>query len=336
MARKKSSRKASARVEAPRERVAVSGSWSSVRRGMLESRSGPFRMTGPGRTRTRSERELARQHRLVAGRHFATPEERSDFLAARVETPAPPETELEKAQEFIYDAWEAGLEKRAELARKALEIHPGCADAYLLLAEAAPAGEERLELCRMALKAGRDQLAEEPAQATEDQWSRLEARPYLRARAGMARALWEVGRSREAVNEYAVLMDLNPGDNLGLRYLMLPLLIESKRMSEALSLARRWGGEPSGEWTYNLALLLFAHEGSTPRALDMLRTALRANPAIPAYLMGLRPLPVQAPDTVSFGGEDEAVDYCHRARGAWGSVPGALDWLGQHALEAVS
>lgn len=336
MPRKKTSKKATVKVDTPGERMAVSGSWSSVRRGMLEPRTGPFRMTGPGRTRTRSERDLARQRRLLAGREFATPEEQSAFLAANVQTPAPPTTELEQAQELIYDAWEAGPEKRAELARKALALCPQCADAYLLMAEAAPAGDERVELCRMALKAGRETLNEEPAQATEDQWTRLEARPYLRARAGMARALWEIGRAREAINEYSVLMDLNPGDNLGLRYLVLPLLIEARRMSEALSLARRWGGEPSGEWTYNLALLLFQHEGSTPRATEMLRQALRANPAIPGYLMGLRSLPAHAPDTVSFGGDDEAVDYCHRAQGAWRSVTGALDWLGQHSLEAAS
>lgn len=335
MPRKKSKR-ATEKTESPVERVAVSGSWSSVRRGMLETRSGPFRMTGPGRTRTRTERDLARARRLVAGREFATPEEHSQFLAANLQTACPPETPLERAQELVYDAWEVTLEKRTELARKALELCPQCADAYLLLAEAAPAGEERLELCRMAVKSGREALGQEPAQDTEDQWNRLEARPYLRARAGLARALWEAGQAREAINEYSVLMDLNPGDNLGLRYLMLPLLIEAKRMSEALSLSRRWGGEPSGEWTFNLALLLFTREGATPRARDMLRQAARANAAVASYLLGLRPLPAQAPDTLSFGGEDEAVDYCYRAQAAWKSVPGALEWLAEEALEPVA
>lgn len=324
------------KTDTPGERMAVSGSWSSVRRGVLETRTGPFRMTGPGRTRTRSERELARIRRLVADRVFASPEERSRFLADHRGTPAPPATPLEQAQELIYEAWEAGPEKRADLARRALELSDRCADAYLLMAEAAPPGEERLELCRMAVKAGRQALAEEPSEATEDQWHRLEARPYLRARAGLARALWEAGRQRESINEYSVLMDLNPGDNLGLRYLMLPLLIEARRLPEALSLSRRWGGEPSGEWTYNLALLLFWREGRTGRAGEMLAQAVKANPAVAPYVLGLRPLPMTLPDTVSFGGEDEAVDYAWRAQRAWASVPGALDWLGHHALEAAS
>ncbi len=333
---RKSVRKTAASPEVPAERPAVSGSWSSVRRGMLEANPRPFRMTGPGRTRTRAEREMARIRRLSAGRVFASPEEQSQFLAQNLHQAPPPETALDKAQEIIYDAWEAPADRRVEMARQALEISPLCADAYLLLAEAAPAGEERLDLCRMAVKAGRECLDEEPAQATEDQWNRLEARPYLRARAGLARALWESGEIREAINEYSVLMDLNPGDNLGLRYLMLPLLVESRRIPEALSLSRRWGGEPSGEWTFNLALLLFAREGSSPRAQAMLRQAVRANPQVAPYLLGLRPLPPQAPDTVSFGGEDEAVDYCHRARAAWAAVGGSLEWLAQGSLEPAT
>ena len=45
---------------------------------------------------------------------------------------------LDQAQDLIYDAWElADPIKRSRLARKALKISPDCADAYVLLAEAA-------------------------------------------------------------------------------------------------------------------------------------------------------------------------------------------------------
>ncbi len=35
----------------------------------------------------------------------------------------------------MYEAWNAQGARRAQLARKALEISPDCADAYVLLAE---------------------------------------------------------------------------------------------------------------------------------------------------------------------------------------------------------
>jgi len=45
-------------------------------------------------------------------------------------------TLLKEAQDIIYDAWEVSDPKRrVALARKAVEISPDCADAYVFLAE---------------------------------------------------------------------------------------------------------------------------------------------------------------------------------------------------------
>jgi len=56
-------------------------------------------------------------------------------------------TPLNEAQDLIYDAWEVNDSKRrVALARKALEISPDCADAFVLLAEetASPCGTGRM------------------------------------------------------------------------------------------------------------------------------------------------------------------------------------------------
>jgi len=46
------------------------------------------------------------------------------------------EDAISKAQEIMYDAWEqSNQESRIALARKALEVSPLCADAYVLLAQ---------------------------------------------------------------------------------------------------------------------------------------------------------------------------------------------------------
>jgi hypothetical protein len=43
---------------------------------------------------------------------------------------------LDRAQELVYDAWDAASSaKREALARAALDISPLCADAYLILAD---------------------------------------------------------------------------------------------------------------------------------------------------------------------------------------------------------
>jgi hypothetical protein len=41
-----------------------------------------------------------------------------------------------RAEDLVYEAWEAPGPRRAELARQALALWPDCADAYVLLARA--------------------------------------------------------------------------------------------------------------------------------------------------------------------------------------------------------
>jgi hypothetical protein len=62
---------------------------------------------------------------------------------------------LDQAQDLIYDAWElADPIKRTRLARKALKISADCADAYVLLAEAAITLPGALEFYRQGVEAG--------------------------------------------------------------------------------------------------------------------------------------------------------------------------------------
>jgi hypothetical protein len=90
---------------------------------------------------------------------------------------------LGQAQDLIYDAWEyADPMKRATMARKALKISGDCADAYVLLAEAA-APAKALELYRKGVEAGERALGKQAfGEEAGHFWGILETRPYMRAR----------------------------------------------------------------------------------------------------------------------------------------------------------
>ena len=99
---------------------------------------------------------------------------------------------LERAQDLVYDAWEAKTARqRIALAKKALAISPLCADAHVLLAEhATPNSEQQLAFYKLGLQAGERALGE--AALEEDVgyfWGLLETRPYMRARFGLAQVL---------------------------------------------------------------------------------------------------------------------------------------------------
>ena len=51
-----------------------------------------------------------------------------------------------------------------------------------------------------------------------------ETRPYMRARAGLARCLWELKRHDEALKHYYGMLKLNTHDNQGIRYVLLACL----------------------------------------------------------------------------------------------------------------
>jgi len=113
-----------------------------------------------------TEQAMAQLGRLLREREFASIEEVNAFLQESLASgglpPAPPQTPLEEAEELIYEALKTPGPRRVQLARKALEISPDCADGYVILAqEAARTPQEALELFEQGVKAGERALGPE-------------------------------------------------------------------------------------------------------------------------------------------------------------------------------
>jgi tetratricopeptide (TPR) repeat protein len=177
-------------------------------------------------------------YRLLAEQDFADIDEANVFLAdlmtkgggipaGRAVTP------LEEAQDLMYEAWDATGARRAQLARKALEISPDCADAYVLLAEEkARTVQKAGDFFAQGVAAGERALGTEMFEEDAGHfWGILETRPYMRAREGLARCLWEVGEREAAIGHYREMRGLNPNDNQGVRYVLLDCL---------LAMGQRW------------------------------------------------------------------------------------------------
>ncbi|HEX7316138.1 MAG TPA: hypothetical protein VF297_19685 [Pyrinomonadaceae bacterium] len=111
--------------------------------------------------------------RLLAEQSFETMEEANEFISQFVGTkdiPLPEHelTPLERAQDKMYEAWDARTRKaRVRLACEALAISPDCADAYVLLAEeTARTSDKALKLYEEGVRAGERALG--PEAFTED------------------------------------------------------------------------------------------------------------------------------------------------------------------------
>lgn len=286
------------------------------------------------------DKQMAAVGRLLAEHDFASPEEANDFLqevlSAGELPPITPATPLDEAQEVVFQALETTGKRREKLARKALSISPDCADAYVLLAEAAKDPEEARRLYEQGVQAGERALGEEVfAQEAGYFWGIIETRPYMRARLGLAEVLWELGEQHAAIEHLQEMLRLNPGDNQGARYLLATWLLIMKDDTALDRLLAQYPDEWSAFWSYTKALQTFRQKGAMKQANKALQRALDVNHFVPAYLLGFIPLPNELPEYYGIGTEDEAVLYLAEAGLAWVETPGALEWLVHYLVEAV-
>ena len=239
-----------------------------------------------------------------------------------------PPTELELAQQMIYEAWDARGRARVRMARRALALSPDCADAYVLLAdEAATSLEEAKTLYELGVQAGNRALGGNGIEDHVGQcWGIVETRPYMAARKGLAYTLWLMGERAEAIAHYTDMLRLNPGDNQGIRYILSLRLVEANDDAALEVLLAKYLRDPTADWAYTRALHRFRVRDA-PGARRALRRAFEINPYVPNYLLGAKEMPEEMPDRVGYGDEREAVSYVDFALAGWRSSPGALEWL---------
>ncbi len=287
------------------------------------------------------DKQMAAIGRLLEEQDFESPEEANAFLQEMLssgELPTlPPATPLDEAQEVVFQALETTGKRREKLARKALSISPDCADAYVLLAEATKDPEEARRLYEQGVQAGERALGKEIFTEQEgDFWGILETRPYMRARLGLASVLWELGERQAAIEHLRAMLRLNPGDNQGVRYLLASWLLIVKDDATLERLLAQYPDEWSAFWAYTKALHTFRRKGAKKQATKALQQAIDINPFVPAYLLGLMPLPKQLPPYYGIGTPEEAVIYLAEAVDAWMETPGALEWLADFLLQVAA
>lgn len=237
---------------------------------------------------------------------------------------------LDTAQGLMYDAWESPSKaRRIDLAKKALTISRDCADAYNLLAkEEASTLADRINLYAQAVEAGERAIGRKGFREMAGHfWGYLETRPYMRARAGLALSLWEADEGEKAIEHVQDMLRLNPGDNQGMRYILLLWLIEKEGLPEAENLLVQYKGDPMAWMLYSAALIKFKKDGASKAANTALAKAIKENSHVPDYLLSRKNLPRSRPDHYGFGDDNEAILYAVDAKKGWQMSKGAVDWL---------
>ena len=95
-------------------------------------------------------------------------------------------------------------------------------------------------------------------------WGFLETRPYMRARAGLASTLVQLGDVEGALAHYRDMLKLNPNDNQGIRYVLAGCLLKQDNYSALKELLAAYE-DGSAFWLYTRALVAFRERRVTSR-----------------------------------------------------------------------
>ncbi len=179
------------------------------------------------------------------------------------------------------------------------------------------------------LKAGELALGSEGFEKYDGHfWGFLETRPYMRARHGLALALLKLGEEEEAMEHFGAMLKLNPGDNQGIRYLLLGCLLRRDDADAVKELLAAYEDEWSAYWLYTRALVAFREgRAAEQQTVHLVQDAWSSNQHVPAILAGTESPVISDSGYITVGGADEATDYVRDCGPAWRETPGAIAWL---------
>ncbi len=201
--------------------------------------------------------------------------------------PSASDQKREKAEDTLdqgIDLLEHGKEEEAgRCFFRSVEIDPTYADGYTHLANIAwrkSDWKQAEALYRKALELAEPEVKDIPKGSF---WSILESRPYMRALNGLGLTVWKQNKLEEAKGIFKRMLDLNPNDNQGIRYLMGPLNDEMGNLTEAVRWYERNGDDPHNIYNHGLALV---RQNKLEKAAQILIFAIFTNPYIAPMLLG--------------------------------------------------
>ncbi|MEN9990433.1 MAG: hypothetical protein RLZZ224_135 [Verrucomicrobiota bacterium] len=243
-----------------------------------------------------------------------------------------PPSAIGESMNCFYDAMESDDEDDMyELLQRAVAIDPGNADAWLELMSFMPklTTERHLEVLKNIVDRAAERLGKKMFQDGAGHfWGIHETRPYMRARAAYANALYQAGRLAESCAEVDAMLQLNPNDNQGLRYRQISVALALGQLDKVRMFLERYENEIRYNTVFAWAKVLERYlSGAMDEAIAQIKVAQQQNAHSLAYLLGERKIPKNQPDRYSLGSKEEAICFAENLQTAWNAHLAAKMWL---------
>lgn len=278
------------------------------------------------------EKEFANIFNEIGKQDFKSQAELENYLnnlmGKKIESTPMGESKKEQAQDLIYQAYDLPISEGKKLIAKAMKLDPDNADSYIYFAEIEPDINKSIDFYEIAVETGKKSLGKKMFIDNKGHfWGIFETRPYMRARAGLADCLQALGENDKAIHEYQEMLELNPNDNQGVRYLLATLLLKQNNNKDYENLLKEFEDDASAVWIYNLALYSFKKEGVSKNSENTLLEAFRCNQHVVDYMLGNKKMPEELPEYIGRGDENEAIACVKDTWSLWDKTKGAFDWL---------
>ena len=132
-----------------------------------------------------------------------------------------------------------------------------------------------------------------------------------------------------ALSIFRTIMSLNPGDNQGVRALVVDCCLKLKMYKDVQTVCKdSWDDHHMAETIYGRVLALIALK-QMPKADKAFRQAVAALPLVAAEIVrGRHPRPRNMDEgQYTVGGADQAWSYWQEAGKYWEEVPGAIEFV---------
>jgi tetratricopeptide (TPR) repeat protein len=290
--------------------------------------------------RMNTEKDLAKLMEEIKKQGFETTGEINDFLQnmqGQSLNDLPERTDKKgRSQDLVFEAYEQPVSKGKKLVKQALELDPNNADAYNYLASIEKNIEGAIKMFEKAIKAGEKTLGKKFFKEEKGFfWGMIETRPYMRAKAGLADCLYAKNEVDKAIEIYEEMLELNPNDNQGIRYLLSTLLLSKNDLTKFQLFIKNSEEEDCAAWNYNNALYHFKKSGQTAKSNKELLKAYKSNEYVIDYMLGVKKMPDEQPQYIGRGDENEAISYVNGAWSVWDKTAEALDWLYEFKQERL-
>jgi tetratricopeptide (TPR) repeat protein len=235
----------------------------------------------------------------------------------------------------LLDARDFGSVTPTEMERQLRELlqeAPNFIDVYhhlAMLLDERGKGQEAQLLWQQAVNIGMQCFIEQfSAAGNKLEWGWLENRSFLRAYHSHGLQHMENGNTEMALAIFRTIMSLNPGDNQGVRALVVDCCLKLKMYKDALAVCENSQGDHMAETVYGRILALFALKRMTS-AEKALRQALTVLPLVAEELAKARHTRPRNMHEGHYtvGGADQAWYYWREAGEYWVQVPGAIEFI---------